>query len=278
VWRAVANRFRDVSGVAGYDLYNEPNSAPLPPHVFEGRWMWPFYAALIETAADVDPNHIFIVEAPLILHPPVVPITPRMLRLDVPNVVYSPHQYTGSIVHPLYPDDPRAVVEQIAEQVLEAEQLSAPAWWGELGVDTGKPFAIDWTDTTLDTLDDLDAGWAWWQWRQDWGWGIRNHRGDAINMEFLRHVARPYLAVAPVGITAGRGDGVGGWLQLRVARQHAALPAIVSWPGLTLGIPHVSGTCVEAHVWHPERAELWLMFAAADGCRVEVTTSAVDTF
>ena len=29
VWRAVAARFRNVSGVAGYDMYNEPNSAPL---------------------------------------------------------------------------------------------------------------------------------------------------------------------------------------------------------------------------------------------------------
>jgi aryl-phospho-beta-D-glucosidase BglC (GH1 family) len=34
VWRAVAARFRNVSGVAGYDMYNEPNSAPLPPDTF----------------------------------------------------------------------------------------------------------------------------------------------------------------------------------------------------------------------------------------------------
>jgi hypothetical protein len=70
----------------------------------------------------------------------------------------------------LYVEDPRAVTRDIWPQTQDAQQLPAPLWWGELAVDTGKPFAIDWTDTALDSLEDLQAGWAWWQWRQDWGW------------------------------------------------------------------------------------------------------------
>jgi hypothetical protein len=224
-WQTVAARFRDTSGVVGYDLFNEPNAAPLPPGVFEERWMWPLQARLIDAVSDVDSNHLFFVEPPLVYDLP-----PRVVALHAANLVYSPHVYTGSLSPPNFADDPDQLVKRIRDQANQAGNLPALPWWGELGIDTSKTYAFIWTDTALDTLDDLDAGWAWWQWRQDWGWGVRNGAGDYFNTDFFRHLARPFLAAAPAGVRAGRGDGVRGQLHLTVARDHADAPALVAWP------------------------------------------------
>ena len=271
IWKALALRFRDVSGVAGYDIYNEPNSAPLLPGVFETDSMWPFYARLIQTVAEADPNHLFIVEAPLILTPPRLGIGPRMLHLRSPQLVYSPHTYVGSVVAPLFSDDPDSVMRSIQAEAKDAQQIRAPAWWGEFGVDTGKAFALGWTDHALDAFDDLQAGWAWWQWRQDWGWGVRNDSGEFVNMDFLHHLARPFLAAAPAGVQGSRGDGVHGSVKLSVSSDHSDQPVSVSWSAATLRAPVAEGSCVASAVWRPEDARLDLTLVQGAGCTVRIS-------
>ena len=66
VWQPVASRFRDDSGVIGYDLFNEPRPIPVPAHLFEERWMWPLYARIIDAIGSVDSNHPFLVEGILL--------------------------------------------------------------------------------------------------------------------------------------------------------------------------------------------------------------------
>jgi endoglycosylceramidase len=265
-WRAVASRFRDMPGVVGYDLFNEPSSAPLPPHVFEEWWMWPFEGRLIQAIGDVDSNHLFFLEPPLIYDLP-----PRVVPVHAANIVYSPHVYTGSLSPPRFIDDPDQLGKRIREQASAARNLPAIAWWGELGIDNGQPHAAIWTDTALDVLDDLQAGWAWWQWRQDWGWGVRNDAGDFFNADFFRHLARPFLAAAPDGVRAGRGDGVRGHLLLTVDFDHAEIPALVTWPA-TLGAPAVIGSCVvDDWVWNPRQGQVALSFVPGVACRVELT-------
>lgn len=264
-WRAVADRFRDTSGVIGYDLLNEPNAAPLPPRVFEEHWLWPLQARLIEAVGDVDSNHLFFLEPPLVYDLP-----PHIVAVHGANLVYSPHVYTGSLSPPAFSDNPDRLVQRIHDQAAEARNLPAIPWWGELGVDNGKPYAAIWTDTALDVLDDLDAGWAWWQWRQDWGWGVRNDAGDFFNTEFYRHLARPFLAAAPAGVRAGRGDGLHGYLRLTVASDHTEAPALVAWPAASLGPPAVSGTCVDRWSWEPRLGQVVLSFAPDAACSVEL--------
>jgi endoglycosylceramidase len=263
-WQAVAARLRDTSGVVGYDLFNEPSAAPLPPGVFEERWMWPLEAHLIQAIGDVDSNHLFFLEPPLVYELP-----PRVVAVTADNLVYSPHVYTGSLWPPNFADDPDQLVKRIREQAVQAGSLPAIPWWGELGIDTGKPHAVIWTDTALDTLDDLDAGWAWWQWRQDWGWGMRNGAGDFFNADFFRHVARPFLAAAPAGVRAGRGDGVRGHLRLTVAREHPDVPALVAWPA-ALGAPAVTGGCVSNTAWDARQGQIALSFVPRTGCSVDI--------
>jgi endoglycosylceramidase len=264
-WRAIAARFRDTSGVVGYDLFNEPNAAPLLPRLFEEQWMWPLEARLIEAIGEVDPNHLFFVEPALAYDLPS-----RVVAFHTANLVYAPHVYTGSLSPPSFAENPDELVKRIRHQAADAADLPAIPWWGELGIDTGKPHAAMWADMALDCLDDLDAGWAWWQWRQDWGWGVRNGAGDFFNDDFLRHLARPFLAAAPAGVHAGRGDGVRGRLRLTVDSDHADAPALVAWPA-TLGAPTAIGACVSSSAWDARQGQLELLLLPGAACSVDIT-------
>jgi endoglycosylceramidase len=265
VWRAVAARFRDDPGVAGYDLINEPHPFPVPPRLFEEHWMWPLYARTVATIGAVDPNHLFIVEGTLVGD---LPTTVRALR--APDLVYSPHLYTGALVPPAFDGDRGPVTRRIAEQAGEAASVPAPMWTGELGIDHHQPHAAGWADAVLDALDDRDAGWAWWQWRETGGWGMRDADGGAVDWAYLRHVARPYLQAAPLGVRGGRGDGQDGHLEVRVDAAHGDGEVVVAWPAVTLRAPHASGTCLAASTWDRGAGRLTLSLRPGLGCTLSL--------
>jgi endoglycosylceramidase len=254
VWRAVAARFRDDSGVAGYDLYNEPHPLPLPPRIFEMHWMWPLYARTIDEIGAVDPNHLFIVEGVLLAD-----LGTAVAPLHAPNVVYSPHLYSGSLVPPAYAGDRTSLARHIDDQAFEASEVPAPMLPGEFGIDHTQPHAAAWADAVLDTYDDLDAGWIWWQWREDAGWGIRNAAGTSLDTTYLRHLARPYLMAAPQRVHAGRGDGIAGSLTLSSGNGTEDASVVVAWPELTLGPPApTDAACVVAQAWDASTSQLSL--------------------
>lgn len=268
VWQEVARRFRDDSGVVGYDLYNEPHPLPIPPRLFEMHWLWPFYARTIAAIARVDPNHLFIVEGVLFGDFPTT-----IVPLQAGNVVYSPHIYTGSLVPPAFSGDRRALHDHIREQFGEARSVPAPMWTGELGIDHRQPHAAEYADAALDAYDDLDVGWAWWQWREN-GWGVRSEDGSSLDLAFLRHLARPYVLAAPTGVHPGRGDGVGGSLDLVVDADHGPGSVVVSWPALTLPQPALIGSCAVVSSWDAGRARLTLRLAPGVGCTVHLRSPA----
>jgi len=263
VWREVASRFRDDSGVAGYDVYNEPHPLPLPPRLFEEHWMWPLYARTIASIGEVDPNHLFIVEGTLFGD---LPTTVRPLR--APDLVYSPHVYTGALVPPAFDGDPGPLDRRIAGQAAEAAAVPAPMWTGELGIDHRQAHAAQWADAALDAYDDRGTGWAWWQWRESPDWGMRDAAGGFLDRAFLRHVARPYAIAAPEGVRGGRGDGGEGRLDLRVDAGHGQGSLVVAWPALTLAPPVVSGDCVAGSAWDAAGARLTLTLVPGQGCTV----------
>lgn len=155
VWRSVAARFRDESGLVGYDLYNEPVPLPIAPHVFEKQWMWPLYARIIDAIPDVDSNHLFLVEGILLWD---FPTTIEHLR--APNLVWAPHVYTGPLTPPDYPRFPDRLPRAIQDDASEAQAIPAAMWAGELGIDLSRSYAVAWTDRALETLDDMQVGWA----------------------------------------------------------------------------------------------------------------------
>ncbi len=263
-WQLVAQRFRSDSGVAGYDLYNEPHALPLPPVRFERDFMWPLYARTIDSVGAVDPNHLFIVEGQLFggFGTTVVP-------LQAPDLVYSPHEYTGSLVPPTFDGNPQPLEDHVARVAGEAGRVPAALWIGEWGMSSTQARAAAWMDDALNAFDLAGAGWAWWQWREDSTWGIRDSAGHT-NTALLVHLARPYLAGAPAGVRAGGADGVRGALTVSVNRVYRGGEIEVAWPLLTTAAPVLSGSCTASTSWDPARARLIISTTAGVPCTMKL--------
>jgi endoglycosylceramidase len=256
-WQVLAQHFRDDSGVAGYDLYNEPHALPLPPVRFERDFMWPLYARAIDAIGAVDPNHLFIVEAQLFgdFGTTVVP-------LQAPDLVYSPHEYTGSLVPPTFDGNARPLDDHVAQVAGEAARVPAALWVGEWGMPSTQSKATTWVDDALNAYDAAGAGWAWWQWREDSAWGVRDSAGHT-DATLLAHLARPYLAAAPSGVHASGADGVQAALTITVDGRYEGGPIDIAWPLLTTSALVLRGSCSATPRWDAARARL--IISVADG-------------
>lgn len=264
-WRAVAGRLVHDPGLAGYDLYNEPHPFPIPPRLFEQWYMWPLYARTIRAIAGVDPSHLFFVESTLFGN-----TATAMIPLRAPDLVYSPHLYTGALVPGILSPGPNPVARSIHERVREAGMLPAALWFGELGIqhdgaDGGK--AAAWADDALNQLDAAGAGWAWWQWRQDGGWGIRSESGGSLDLAFLAHLARPFVAADPAGVAASSSAGR---LRITVSAAHGAAPILIDWPGLTEPPPVESSNCGVVGAYVATASTLTVSVPPGVSCEVAV--------
>ncbi len=249
-WQQLAAFFRDDSGVAGYDLYNEPHAIPLPPTRFERDLMWPLYARTVDAIGAVDPNHLFVVEGQLLAD-----FGTAIVPLHAPNLVYSPHEYTGSLVPPSFDGDSSALDSHVASVADEASRVPAALWVGEWGMAATQSRATDWVDRAVAAFDAAGAGWAWWQWREGSAWGVRDTAG-ATDTTLLRHLAQPYLAAAPAGVAASGADGVEGTLRITIGRGYGGGAIAVAWPLLTTSAPVVAGNCAADALWNDAQARL----------------------
>jgi endoglycosylceramidase len=267
-WQFVAARFRDDSGVAGYDIINEPHAFPLLPLRFDKDDLFPFYARAITAIGQVDPNHLFLIENDALgdLPTSVVPIS-------APDLVYAPHVYTGVLFPPAFDGNPGALDTHVGELAGEAGQVPAAMWVGEFGIDTTSAHASEWIADALDAFAAHDAGWAWWQWRADGPWDVRNAAGTSLDMTLLRELAQPYLAAAPSGVSASQASGVTGRLWISVAARHGAGTIVVAWSAYTLGTPAVSTTCGASSSWDAPSARLSITVPAGAACQVRLATS-----
>jgi hypothetical protein len=266
-WQVLAQHFRDDSGVAGYDLYNEPHALPLPPIRFERDFMWPLYAHTIDAIGAVDPNHLFIVEGQLFgdFGTTVVP-------LQAPDLVYSPHEYTGSLVTPTFDGNAQPLDDHVAQVAGEAARVPAALWVGEWGMSSTQSKVTTWIDDALNAYDSAGAGWAWWQWREDSSWGIRDNAGHT-DTTILVHLARPYLAASPTGVHAGAADGVRGALTVTVDAAHAGGEIDIAWPLLTTAAPVLTGSCAATTRWDAARARLTISVGGSGPCTMRVVAS-----
>lgn len=268
-WRFVANRFRDDSGVAGYDLINEPHSFPLPPLRFDKDDLFPFYARAVQAVGSVDPNHVFFLDNDMTGDLPTA-----VVPLHAPDLVYAAHIYTGSLIPPAFTGDPRPLMTHVDELGGEAGQVPAPLWIGEFSINTSQHLASAYIRDLLDDFDAHDAGWAWWQWREGGGWGVRSADGKRLDMGLLRLLARPYLEAAPQGVSASGADGVRGSLKLSAAASATTRTLLVGWSALTLGRPAVSGSCSVASGWNAAQGRLTLSLARGPACTLYVGKAA----
>jgi endoglycosylceramidase len=264
-WQVVASRFRDDSGLAGYDVFNEAHSFPVPPLLFDKDQLFPFYAHAISAIASVDPNHLYILE-----NDASDDIPTAVVPIHAPNVLYSPHVYTD-VLSPGLGSVAQALGTHVDEVAREAAQLGTPMWVGEFG-DGTVPGATAWISLALKDFGAHDAGWCWWVWRAaDTNWSIRSANGRSLNRTFLRLLAQPYLAAAPPGVSDSGGDGVTGRLQVDVAADHGSRGIEVAWGAFILGAPAVSSSCAAGSSWDAATARLTLSVPAGVACRITLT-------
>ena len=263
-WTFVVQRFRHDSGVAGYDVINEPHSFPLPPFRFDKDQLWPFYAHAVEVLGAADPNHLFFLDNDMTGDLPT-----SVVPLHAPNIVYAPHVYTGSLIPPNFTGDPHALQTHVNELVSEGASVPAPVWFGEFSINIGDSYSAQWIDAVLGDFDAHHAGWAWWQWRETSGYGVRSKTGK-VNTSLLRLLAHPYLAAAPEGAVA-RYLARSATLQIRVPAAHDAAMIDVAWPVTVLGPPRSSSTCGATVTWDAGVARMAVYLPGGSGCAVTVT-------
>ncbi len=250
----VARRLRAMSGVAGYDLYNEPHPLPIPPAIFETRILWPFYAHGIARVARADPNHLFIVEGDLFGG---LPTAIRPLR--APDLVYSAHLYAGSLLPPAFGGSPGPLRAELRQALSEAGRLPAAYWTGELGIARSAPRARRWAASELRLANRARVGWAWWQWADAGAWAVRAPGGQ-VDWSWLRVLAQPYPEAAPGRLVAVRYRG--GRLTVVLDRVPPGARLRVAWPRW-LGPPVVGRGCARrASPWSPGRGSLSLRLTA----------------
>jgi hypothetical protein len=95
--------------------------------------------------------------------------------------------------------------------------------------------------------------------------------GQLVNMDVLRHLARPYIIAAPTGVHPSRGDGLHGTLTIRVDARHADQPIEIGWSAVTLTGPAVAATCVDSSHWDATTGRLTLQLDPGRGCRITLT-------
>lgn len=264
-WQLLAQRFGGDSGVAGYDLYNEPHALPLPPIRFERDFMWPLYARTIDAIAAVDANHMFIVEGQLLSD-----FGTTIVPLRAPNLVYSPHEYTGSLVPPTFDGNAEPLDSHVRQVSSEASRVPGALWIGEWGMGATQAHSDTWIDDALHAFDAAGAGWAWWQWREDSAWGIRDSAGRT-NANTLSHLARPYLAAAPAGVSASTTKVSGDALTLTVDRSYRGAEIEIAYPAAQR-TPQVSSSCGnESSRWDHTTARLVVTAEAMGACSINVS-------
>jgi endoglycosylceramidase len=262
-WAQVVAEFRGDSAVAGYDLYNEPHPFPVPPAIFETHILWPFYAAGIRALARVDPNHLFIVEGDLFADLPTA-IRP----LAAPDLVYSTHLYSGSILGPTFNGDAQPLQAELEQGLAEARRLPAAYWTGELGIDRTRPIAASWARAEISLSNRFLTGWAWWQWNDPANWGVEQGRGP-VDSAWLDVLAQPFVRAAPGALSDLRYQVDSSTLSADVEAAPVGSSVLVSWPA-SVGTPAILSDCAQlASPYLPASGELQVKLSAPS-CKIEI--------
>lgn len=263
-WAKVAAEFRGNSAVAGYDLYNEPHPFPVPPAIFETHVLWPFYAVGIRSLAKVDPNHLFIVEGDLFADLPTA-----VRPLSAPDLVYSTHLYSGSILGPTFNGSAGPLQAELEQGLTEARQLPAAYWTGELGIDHTRPIAASWARAEISLSNRSLTGWAWWQWNDPDDWGVERGNGP-VDHAWLDVLAQPFVRASPGTLSDLRYEVKSSTLSAQVKSAAVGSQVLVSWPA-SVGAPIVLSECARlASPYLPASGELNLTLTAPD-CKIEIT-------
>lgn len=143
LWTLLAERYRDETTVAGYDLLNEPL-----PHEDADRYaadLVSLYRDLTVAIRGVDPNHLLIYEGTRWSTDWSI-----FSEAPDPNAMLQFHKYWSA------PDRP-----SIAGYLEQGQALGLPVYMGEGGEN-----GTGWLQTAFGLYEDLGISWNFWPWKK----------------------------------------------------------------------------------------------------------------
>lgn len=150
LWEKIAERYKDETAVAGYDLLNEPLRPNRPGAPIEDLDCFipsliHFYDACVARIRSVDKNHMFSIEGAHWARD-----TRVFNHLYDPNMCIHFHAY-WTLAH-------KALLEPYMEL---SEKFQVPLWLGETGENTN-----EWFTTIFPMLDEYGISWNYWEWKK----------------------------------------------------------------------------------------------------------------
>ncbi|HLI01645.1 MAG TPA: cellulase family glycosylhydrolase [Acidimicrobiales bacterium] len=192
LWEVIADRYKDRTDVAGYNLINEPAD--------ESRAVvGPLYSRLVEAVRAIDPHHIFFLDG-----------NTYSTEFDVfaevwDNTVYTCHDYVPAGLgyggdYPGYTRevwiDRKAVEQKFLQRSAFCRETGTPIWVGEFGpIYTGDPERDKQRSQILEDqlaiYRSYDAGWAIWTYKDLGMQGVASIRpGSPWDLRFRDFVAK----------------------------------------------------------------------------------------
>jgi len=145
LWKAVAQRYKDRTIIAGYDLLNEPGFP-------DGKKLMSVYAEIIAAIRSADKNHLLFLEGNKLATD-----FSMFEKLPDENCALSYHLYT------FFTKKEKKVRKKMAKQVAFAQRLNAPLWCGEWGQNDNA--TVKMTQRVMsETANGLD-GLCIWTWK-----------------------------------------------------------------------------------------------------------------
>jgi endoglycosylceramidase len=212
IWTRVATRLRDVPGVLGYDLLNEPFPGSREQECartqgcpsFDRNLLTPFYRRVIAAIRAVDAERLVLYEPQVIANQGAAS---TIGPLDDARAVFAPHVYCSPVAG-------RADCTSREQQAFDnADRQAARAGDGLL---LGEFGATDDARAIARVVDQADArmlSWAYWAYWNEDPFAARPHEGlvrtlsappggENVKAEKLAELARPYpraTAGTPLG-------------------------------------------------------------------------------
>ena len=153
IWCILAERYRNYSYLAGYDIFNEPNRpSGIAEEELNSEILPEFYEYVIRRILKVDPHHLFFFEGQDGDTKPTLG-KPKIRA----KLVYSQHAYTEN-------DSLVACQRLIERATSKTLKWRIPLWIGEFGASKNvESFAYNMTRALNEKMGAGEcSGWCWW--------------------------------------------------------------------------------------------------------------------
>ncbi|RLE64102.1 MAG: hypothetical protein DRN53_01230 [Thermoprotei archaeon] len=201
VWKILAERYKNESAIAAYDIFNEP----MPKYDIMSksdflRYVEEFYKYIISEIRKVDKKHI-------VMYMPIwggdLEGTPFIRDY---NVVLTVHYYVGGTW------DGKTGYEKVTFEELRsavkvavnlAKERGVPLWIGEFGVGSSAYKAHEWARDVVKCFDEYCIGYAWWTfWRNKDRFGLlypdgreKEHILIVLDRPYIRRTTVPLISM-----------------------------------------------------------------------------------